>query len=176
MTRKLTLSTFDFRDAETVGVDLIDAAIQLGLWDKHLDSVTLEEKFVLWLNRDNYRLSTIHLRHGKIRRIYKKGYTIKDQINTIITTLAGEGNEDFKVTAKEIAKHLDLGPVVKGEDLHRTIYHNIDFERLPAGSTNYWTQYLSRDSVAKSYWPPALSSEDHNIFKSRFNRETDGQD
>lgn len=172
--RKLTISILDLKAAETVGVELIDAAMQLGVWEKYWDSVKIEEEFVKWLDHTKYRLSTIVTKRSKFRRLYKTGYTIKDQINRIITELAGEGNADAVISVKEIAKQLDLGPDIKGEDLIRTIYHNLDSNRLPANESNYWTQFLSKDAVAETHLPPAFESEYPKIFKSRFNKETDG--
>ena len=175
MARKLTITTLDLEKAKTVGIDLLDAAMQLGVWEKYWDNYPkLEEEFVKWLDQTKFRLSTLVTEQGKFRRIYKVGYTIKDQINRIITRIAGEGNTDVEVPVKEIIKHLDLGPSIIGENLIRTFYHNLDSNRLPASESNYWTQYLSKDDVAKTHRPPALESEYPKIFKSRFNKETDG--
>ena len=174
MARKLTISTLDLETAKTIGLGIRDAAIQLDVWRKYWDSSELVEKFVLWLEHAKYRLSPLFIGNEKFHRIYKTGYTIQDQINAIITRLAGDGNDDVRVPIKEIAKHLDLGPEIKGENLLRTIYHNLDSDRLLHEDTNYWTQYLSKDNTAHTHYPPGLDSELHNIFKSRFNKETDG--
>ena len=185
MARKVTVNLFDDKRAKTTGIPIEVVARELRLWPAILNRPEeLRRKFVHWLDRAKYDLATVWEWEYKTYRVFKHGYLIQDQIETIINRLAGDGNEDVTIGIVEIAHELDLGTNVQGGSLFRTIYHNIKSSRLPTlADTNYWTGYLTADNERHEAGltdetdrtAPILPSVYGRIFKSNFDHETDGQ-
>ena len=164
---KVRVTFLDQETAKTVGWPLHYAASQLGVWSDKQDD-ELYELFDRWLDRSMYDLCVVWERGKKVYRVFKRGFTISDQIDTAIGIIASCGC--VEIDFREIFKHVKF--IQKGvydEDVRKTFYHNMKINWLATDiDYNYWIQFLSEDEDGKSPYPPALPSSRNNAFKAGF--------
>ena len=164
--KKVTVTFLDQHSAETIGWPLRYAADRLGVWQDK----TEEELFPLfnrWLNRSMYGLSVIWKRGKKDYRIFKRGFTISDQIDTAVALIASRGR--IEIDFHEILEHVKFKQICASEDdVQRTFYHNMRDNWLSSDADrDYWTQFLSADTLV---YPPVLPSSRSNALKSGFDK------
>ena len=174
MARKITLSLLDQSAAKTVGWSLRYAADQLGVWRDKTEG-ELHRHFVHWLDRTKYDLSVVFEFPWKTYRIFKKGYTITEQIATAVAAVAGEGNDDVEIDYRHVLKRVNF--VKEGaleQDVHRTFFHNMNTGLLPLNSDhNYWTAFLTADNEGTATYPPVVPSSLAKVFKARFDADAE---
>ena len=172
MARKITLTMLDQKAAKTTGWPLHYAADMLGV-RRDRDDRELHEFFTLWLDKNKYDMSPVWRHRKKEYRIFKKGHTPHEQINTAIAEIAGNSNDDVEIDYREVVKRVKFVERHSYDaDILRTFFHNMSVSWLPENTDhNYWTQYLSEDTDP-SYLPtPVVPSSHSKVFKAGFNNE-----
>jgi len=128
-----------------VGVDFFTK--EFGYWRRQTDEERLE-KFKQWVDKTKYDLSVLWINGEKEHRVYKKGFTIRDQIDTLIEEIAGDGNDDTEIDFRQIIDHKNLkfkDPYQTARDHRRTFRHNLNSKWLKTEDTNIWSQTLASD-------------------------------
>ena len=178
MARKIELTTITNEElARTQGLHVSAFTTELGIWKGESEEELLE-RFIRWADISKYRTAHVWKEKKRSRLIFRTGYTILDQLNSIIEELAGDGEDDAIISFHEVFGRVKFRSLEQSdEDVQRTVFHNIDTKWLPTTEDqNYWTQYLSEDNSDPSYqyfkWP-LLPSVQSRIFKPRFNPNTD---
>lgn len=180
------VSFLDLTKAKTTGWSPAEFAYNLNLWgDK--SKAQLHNLIIHGLDKTKYETSVVwsfillppdfspfHKVHKqKMIRIFLKGYTIRDQINTIIEEIIGD-RDDVVVSFAEIfklAKERFMIPDQHGNDLIRTILYNLDPKWIPAlEDKNFHTSHIEKDDLHGEL--PLLPSTHNEVFKAGFEPDT----
>lgn len=173
MARKITLTMLDQKVAKTTGWSLHYAADMLGV-RRDRNEQELREFFILWLDRNKFDIAPVWKRGEKQYRVFKKGHTPHEQINTAVAKLAGSGNEDVEIDIRDVLKEVKFADRYDyGNDAYRTFYHNMSVSLLPElADHNYWTQFLTEDNEGTAIHPPVVPSSHGKVFKAGFDADT----
>ena len=126
---KIAVTFLDQESAETVGWPLQYAAIQLGVWQGKTEE-ELYPLFDRWLNRNTYDLCAVWEKGKKTYRIFRRGFTISNQIDTamVVTASCGHTEVDFRKVLEHV-KFRQRG--VSESDIWRTFCYNMRKNWLP---------------------------------------------
>ena len=167
---KQTFLTFlDQNQAETIGWPLHYAASQLGVWEgKEEDE--LYNLFDRWLDKSKFDLSVVwetpRRRYKKNHRIFKRGFTISEQIDDAIAIVEKSGR--LEVDFREVLKHVQFHK--KGNcDYWLTFYENLNPKHLSTDDKVYWRTYL--EDIDNLMSLPVLPSSHTYVFKDGFDAE-----
>ena len=184
------ISFLDLEKAKTIGWSLRDFARFIGLWEDKTEA-QLHNLIVHWLDKTKYETSVVwyytlfppefnpfhKVYHTKMIRIYLKGYSIRDQLNTIIEEVIGDG-DDVVVSFTEIlklAKERFMIPGQKEEDFIRTALYNLDPKWIATlEDKNYHTSHIENDSLHGML--PLLPSVRGEVLKAGFDPDTEVPD
>lgn len=165
--RKITLTFLDDDFAKTQGWPLHYIGLQLGIWEDRTEN-EVHNLLQNGLDTDKYRLSTIWIRGKKTARVFAAGYSIREQIDTVMERLAGDGNEDVEITFFSLVEAVGFHTQGQtGNDIWKTILHNIDpkwFGSLQ--DKNKLSQFNSEEEPASRL--PLLPSAQEKMFRSGF--------
>lgn len=130
MARKITLSFLNTDKAKTVGLSLREFAVQLNLWHDRTD-VEINNLLQNGLDTTKYQLSWVWFGGDKTARVFLKGYSIQEQLDTIMEELAGDGSQDVAISFFDLLPHVKFRFEVnfveqKDDDLWWTILQNIN--------------------------------------------------
>ena len=172
MARQIKLTLLNDEVAKTTGLSVWQFTTALGIWDG-LSENELHRRFLHWHDRNKYTIASVWRQKKRYKLIFKTGHTPKDQINSAIELVAGDGNENVRVDFREALKHVKFKVYDQtDEDLHRTFFHNLDSKWLPTNAdSTYWTQYLAQDNEDPTYSSfalPLLPSVRADIYKAGF--------
>ena len=176
MTRKIKIVSHREELLKTVGMEIDYFTKNLGYWKKRTEEGRLE-KFKQWRDTNKYDVSLAFCDNKKIHKVFQKGYTISDQTDRAIVSLAGSGNEDVNISIYELMKSEELKFKALCEterDIHRTIFHNISGKHIPNEDSNRVSQIRADDlddntpDVDLSKLNLNLPSFKNNIYKAGF--------
>lgn len=165
--RKITLTFLDINTAKTIGWPLRYFARQLGLWRNRTD-VEVHNLLQNGLDQTKFRMSVIWEDNKRTFRVFKAGYSIGEQINSAMETLAGEGNDNVEVEFFKLVRHVHFRlPDQDDRDFWRTITHNLNPKWL---GTLQDKNYLSQFKSERGEHPrlPLLPSAHGKVFRSGF--------
>lgn len=186
MARKLELTFLDLEKVRTVGWMVNETAQYLGLleneWKDHsyakrqnlLVNLLDPTKYVtsiVWGVRETDAISKVPKQ--KTLRVFAKGYSIQDQINTAIEKVAGDGNDDIKITFHSLLPHIKfrhefLGIEQSEADLYQTFLTNLDPKYLKTNNDkNFLTQHIEDPKFRDSL--PILPSIRGDVLKAGYN-------
>lgn len=184
MTRKIELTAvLEEHMAKTRGVGVDYFTTELGIWTDKTEAERLE-LFSRWVDKNKYDTSYVWYKGRRIKLVFRKGYTVSNQIDEIMEDIAGDGNDDVVISFHEVLHrfaskwpHYDVYELHQRNDLLRTIFHNLNTKWLPTNEDQtYWTQYLAKDNEDPTYsnftWP-TLPSVQSRIFKAGFDPNAD---
>ena len=178
MTREIELTAVvDEYLTKTQGLHIDAFTTDLGIWQDKSEEKRLE-LFIRWVDKSKYDTSYVWYGRKKWKLIFRVGYTISDQINSIMNELAGEGENDVMISLYEVFSRMksnypySVSGTGERNGLWRTIFHNLDTKWLPTNEDQtYWTQYLAKDNEDSTYsnfiWP-SLPSAQSRIYKAGF--------
>ena len=184
MTRKIELiAVVNEHLAKTQGLSVNAFTTDLGIWEGKSEEELLE-LFTRWADRNKYQTAYVWDKRKRWKLIFRTGYTISDQIDSIMEEIAGEGNDDVTVSFHEVLfrmkpkwPHHDFNEEQQRNGLWRTIFHNLNTKWLPTNADQtYWTQYLAKDNEDPTYlnftWP-LLPSVRSRIYKAGFDPDAE---
>ena len=176
--RRITLTTLPDSVAKSHGLHIGAVTQLLGLWTSGLTDDQLHERFILWSDRNKFLISPVWYRNVRHRLIFKKGYSVTEQIDNEINRLAGDGNDDVQLDIRELTNLPFRTDNQTDTDVLRTVCHNLNTSRLPTNEdSTYWTQWTTSDTENgySSFSMPILPSTIPSIYKSGFDPNTHGQ-
>ena len=149
----------------------------MGIWTDKTEEERLE-LFVRWVDKNKYDTSYVWHERRRMKLVFRRGYTISNQIDKIMEDIAGDGNDNVVVSFHEVFSrmesnwHYDFTEEQRRNGLWRTIFHNLNTKWLPTNEDQtYWTQYLAKDNEDPTYssftWP-LLPSVQSRIYKGGF--------
>ena len=167
--RKITLTFLDLESAKTIGWPLRYFARQLGLWNNRTD-IEIHNLLQNGLDTTKFQLSTVWIDSEKTARVFATGHTIGDQLDAIMTELAGNGDTDVEVEFFRLADRVKFRLADQSDrDLWRTITANLNPRWLGTlEDKNYLTQYNSNQESPRL---PLLPSAQGKVFRSGFDIE-----
>ena len=183
MTRKIELSAIvEERETKTRGLGIDSFTVDLGIWTDKTEEERLE-LFVRWVDKNKYDTSYVWHERRRMKLVFRRGYTISNQIDKIMEDIAGDGNDNVVVSFHEVFSrmesnwHYDFIEAQRRNGLWRTIFHNLNTKWLPTNEDQtYWTQYLAKDNEDPTYrnftWP-LLPSVQSRIYKAGFDPNAD---
>ena len=167
--RKITVTFLDLDTARTTGWPLRFVARQLGLWDNRTD-IEIHNLLQNGLDRTKFKLSTVWVADRKTARVFATGHSISEQLDTIMTELAGDGDNDVEIEFFKLADNVQFRLIEQTDfDLWRTITSNIDprwFGTLE--DRNHLTSFNSRREATRL---PLLPSAQNRVLRSGFDTE-----
>lgn len=171
MTRKITLTFLDTRKAKTVGLSLREFAIQLDLWHDRTEA-EIYNLLQNGLDTTQFQLSWVWYNGVKTARVFLKGYSIREQIDTIMEKLAGDGNQDVVISFFDLLPHIkfrfeeNFVKQPEGE-LWWTILHNINPKWLGSlTDKNELSSHIGSEGGLGIL--PNLPSAKEQVFRSEF--------
>ena len=176
MARKIKVVIHNERLLKTRGMYIDYFTAELGYW-KNETRERRKELLKLWIDDKKFEFATLWHK-GKQDRVFKKGYSIRDQIDKVIMSIAGSGNDNIDIDFREILDHFkntkELTFKLPGQtdsDLSRTFRHNLNSRWLKDEDTNRWSEKISNDLDGTDETPIeylTMPSFENNIFKDRF--------
>ena len=171
---------FDLKRAQTVGWSITDAIYHLGLQDEWANR-TYAHRYNLFstlTDPDKFGISTVwsyaERDHQEYKgqklpeetfRLFAKGFTIREQINTIMEELAG-GSSDIMISFSMVEPHIKFRHEGQNYDqLMRTFYENFDkkwFANLE--DKNFMSQFVPTDETGL----PILPSARGKVFRAGY--------
>ena len=182
MARKIKVVTHHERLLKTRGVGIDYFTSNLGYWKNEPEERRLE-LFKRWMDRTKLDISTLWYRSKQEQAVYREGYTIRDQIDKAIRSIAGSGNDDIDIDFREVLDYfLNLDekiwtfklPGQTEAELTRTFTHNLNSHWLKDEDTNSWSRKLTDDldgTDETSIEYLILPSFKNNIYKTGFDPE-----
>ena len=118
---------------------------------------------------------TVWERKQKTWRLFLAGYSINNQITTVINKLAGDGDDDVAIDYRSILALVNFrNENQDDDDFRRTFYHNMSSSLLPESADhNYWTKFLTDDIDGIATHPPTIPSAHGKVFKAGFDADTE---
>ena len=164
--RKVTLTFLDLNTAKTIGWPLRYFARQLGLWADRTD-VEIHNLLQNGLDITKFQLSTVWFDSQKTARIFATDYSIGDQLDDAMETLASEGDGDMEIEFFKLADLVSFR--LKGQhdrDFWRTITANLNPKWLDTlQDKSYLTEFNSSREAPRL---PLLPSAQGKVFRSGF--------
>ena len=165
--RKITLTFLDDDLAKTEGWPLHYVGLQLGIWQTRTEA-EVHNLLQNGLDTGNYQLSPVWIDGRKTARVHLAGYSIREQLDTVMEKLSGSGSEDAEVTFFSVLK--EIGFKAQGQtdvDIWKTVLHNIDPRWLGSlQDKNQLSQFNSETEPTSRL--PLLPSAQEKMFRSGF--------
>lgn len=172
----------DLTKAKTIGWSPAEFALELNLWDDK-SRAQLHNLITIGLDKTKFQTSVLwsyilrpplfspfHKSHGhKMIRIFLKGFTITDQIDSIIREIIGD-QDDVKVPFLDIYKRAKEKFMIDGqheEDFIQTIKYNLNPTWLKSvEDKNFYTAFIENERLHGKL--PILPSVQDEVFKAGF--------
>ena len=173
MARKITLTFLNSEKAKKEGLSLREFAVQLGIWSDRTD-IEIHNLLQNGLDTTKYRLSDVWYQGVKTARVFMKGFSISEQLDTIMEDLAGGGSQDVSISFYDLLPHIQFRfhrnfIAQNDNDLWWTILHNLNPKWLGTlADKNNLCQHIGDIHLRGSL--PNLPSTESQVFRSGFDK------
>ena len=166
--RKITLTFLDLDTANTIGWSLRYFARQLGLWADRTD-IEVHNLLQNGLDTTKFQLSTVWHNGVKTARVFATGYSISDQLDSAMESLAYSGNDNVEVEFSKLVDRVKYRFRLDGQDdrdFWRTIVANLNPKWLDTVQDKDYLTEFNNDKEAQRL--PLLPSAQSKAFRSDF--------